>query len=277
MHRAGRDRGRTKSEDKSLRQYDPNFGTKCDTVCWVGYGLQADRPRMKSSFHRAQASRKRVVAATSRDNPPREWLTRRITARSTVAVSVLAAHVLFIAGALPGNSVAVPGTSAGAPTSIEVILLAGVEPAPLQVVPVLRRISVRPPPVEAYVAPQASTDPDGLAGGRPGTPAEPSSPPFEQLIIEARPQDAGGLHDFCTSSYPPGARSLNEQGTVVLLVRVEADGHVSDMKLEESSGSIRLDQVTQACVIGGLFEPHRAGLRAVGSWQRIHWTWSPTS
>jgi len=232
---------------------------------------------MKGSFHRAHPSRKRVVAATSRDNPPREWLTRRITARSTVAVSVLAAHVLFIVGALPGNSAAVPGTRAGAPTSIEVILLAGVEPEPLQLAPALRRISVRLPPVEAYVAPQASTDPDGLASRRPATPAEPSSPPFEQLIVEARPQDASGLHDFCASSYPPGARSLNEQGTVVLFIRIESDGHVSDMKLEESSGSARLDRVTQACVISALFEPHRAGLRAVPSWQRIHWTWTPSS
>jgi protein TonB len=187
-------------------------------------------------------------------------------------------HLAVVIGPFSENRPGAPGARAGRSTSIEVVLLAEAQPTPpLQVVPVLRRISVRPPPAEAYGASQASTHPDGLTGRGAVTPTEPSSPPFEQLILEARPQDASGLNDFCTGSYPPSARSLNEQGTVVLLVRIESDGHVSDMKLEESSGSTRLDRVTQACVISGLFEPHRAGLRAVGSWQRIHWTWSPTS
>jgi len=196
---------------------------------------------------------------------------RRVMARSVIAAAVLVVHLVVITGPVSENPIGVPGTRVGRSTSIAVVLLALSEPAPLQVTPVLRRVTVRMPPPAAIPSWQDSEE----VPGTPATQSEPTAPPFEQLIVEAKAQDAQGLHDFCAGSYPPEARSLNEQGTVVLLIRIESDGHVSDMRLEQSSGSSRLDQVTRACVIGGLFEPHRAGLRAVGSWQRIHWTWAP--
>ena len=60
----------------------------------------------------------------------------------------------------------------------------------------------------------------------------------------------------------------------MMLVRIEPDGHVSDTTIEESSGSSRLDRVTQACVMAGAFEPTRSGWRTIPSWQRVHWNWS---
>ena len=147
------------------------------------------------------------------------------------------------------------------------------DPGPLDSYP---RVTVQLPPPAELPDWQYVGESEGHARTS-ATDTEPGSPPFEQLVVEAKPQDDSGLRDFCVNSFPPSARELKEQGTVVLLIRIEPDGHISDMKLEESSGSIRLDRVTQACVVSALFEPHRAGLRAVGSWQRIHWTWSPTS
>jgi TonB family protein len=196
--------------------------------------------------------------------------------RSIVMMAVLAVHLAIISGSLSGNLVGVSRMGVEPSTSIGVVILAGTEPKALRVVPVLRRVAIHLPPPEALPGSQDSTDLEGVSSAS-ATHREPSAPPFEQLIVEAIPHDAQGLRDFCTSSYPPAARPLNEQGTVVLLVRIEADGHVSDMKVEQSSGSTRLDRVTQACVISAQFAPHRVHLRAVGSWQRIHWTWMPPS
>lgn len=227
---------------------------------------------MDASLRRANGPRKRVVEPTAA-RKSRRWVTQRLMVRGVVAITVLVVHLAVLTEPFSQTPIGVPGTRVGRSTSIAVVLLAPSEPAPLQMRPVLRRVTVRIPPPAAWQDLPDSKE----VSGTPAVHSEPTSPPFERLIVEAKPQDAQGLHDFCTGSYPPEYRSLNEQGMVVLLVRIEADGHVSDMKVEQSSGSTRLDRVTQACVISGLFEPHRAGLRAVGSWQRIHWTWTPPS
>jgi len=227
------------------------------------------------SLHRGNGSPKYAAATKAQRRSPR-WLAQHIMVRSVVMMAVLAVHLAVISGSFSGSLVGVPRMGVEPSTSVGVVILAGTEPKALEVVPVLRRVTVHLPPPEALSGSQSSTDPEGVSSAS-ATHREPGSPPFEQLIVEAIPQDAKGLRDFCTSSYPPAARSLNEQGTVVLLVRIEADGHVSDMKVEQSSGSTRLDRVTQACVISAQFAPHRVNLRAVGSWQRIHWTWMPPS
>jgi TonB family protein len=193
-------------------------------------------------------------------------------ARALIAMAVLTVHVLALGPSLlksPGGDNAF---QTSAPTVMEVILL---PPSPVRPPslgqPIFRRIKLSPPP-------ELSASKRQLAG--PGNSAdtsiprdEPHSPPFERLVVDAKPEDGAALHQFCSDSYPPEYRSRNEQGTVVLLVRIESDGHVSDTTVEESSGSPRLDRVTQACVMAGVFEPIRSGWRTVASWQRIHWTW----
>jgi TonB family protein len=104
--------------------------------------------------------------------------------------------------------------------------------------------------------------------------SQPASPPFERLISEAEAQNPQLVRDFCKRQYF-GNGALRPMGTVVLMIRVEADGHVSDTKVEESSGSSRLDEATRACLTeAGLFEPHHAAGKPTASWQRTHWTWS---
>lgn len=100
------------------------------------------------------------------------------------------------------------------------------------------------------------------------------SPPFERLISEAEAQNPQVVRDFCKREYA-GNRELRQRGTVVLMIRVEADGHVSDTKVEQSSGSPSVDEATQACLTeAGIFEPHHAAGKPTASWQRTHWTWS---
>jgi TonB family protein len=142
--------------------------------------------------------------------------------------------------------------------------------------PVVRQVAVKLTlPTIVPIPLITRRDPVGVRGVKDDQ-SHPSSPPFEQLIVEAEPQDADLIREFCDRNYPESSRTLNEYGTVVLMIRVESDGHVSDSKVEESSGYAQLDSAAQSCIAGiGLYEPHRVGPRAVATWQRTRWTWSP--
>jgi TonB family protein len=230
----------------------------------------------KTPVSAMQGAGQRKRWSLGQDIAPR-WLLGPVAVRVAIATAVVVLHVLLLFGPVSSGPAGAWGLPEGIAPSIQVVLLPEIPAAPLEITPQLRRIRVRlaelPAPAQGFATSRALVS----AGDEPPKQDDPGSPPFEQLIVEARPQDTPALRDFCVSSYPPNARPANEAGTVVLLVRIEADGHVSDMKVEQSSGSIRLDRVTQACVIGALFEPYRAGLRAVPSWQRMHWTWAPSS
>jgi protein TonB len=56
-------------------------------------------------------------------------------------------------------------------------------------------------------------------------------------------------------SYPPESRTAGEQGTVVLRVRVEADGRPGTITLARSSGHPRLDRAAQEAVRRWRFKP----------------------
>jgi TonB family protein len=205
---------------------------------------------------------------------PARSLAGRMTVRSLIGAAVLTIHIVAIGPSFLGRWGG--GTLESAfSTAIEVVLLPSTTQAQPLAAATLRRIKLAPMPLPEMLV--GADSPPGL-GNEPGKSEprdEPYSPPFERLIVEARPQDANWLRYFCNGSYPPQSRSANEQdGTVVLLVRIEPDGHVSDTTVEESSGSPRLDRVTQACVMASPFEPARSGWSAVPSWQRIRWNWS---
>jgi len=198
---------------------------------------------------------------------------RRLTTRGLIAAGVLTAHIAVLAPSVLTPFRSYTTMSLSSSTAIEVILLPPATRPPTPVAPTVRRIKLRTPPLPEVVAKEAAAGP----GNAPGTLVsrdEPHSPPFERLIAEASPEDATSLHRFCDDSFPASSRLSTEQGTVVLLVRIESDGHVSDTTVEESSGSPRLDRVTQACVMAGSFEPTRTGWRTTASWQRVHWNWS---
>jgi TonB family protein len=201
---------------------------------------------------------------------------RVVVARCLIAAAVLTMHIIAVAPSFIANS-GYDGILQGPlSTEMEVTLLPATTPPQALYEPRLRRITaMRPPPFpESLIAEKTLP---GL-GNSPTTSKprdEPrGSPPFERLMVDAKLEDAGSLRKFCDDSYPPESRLPNEQGTVVLLIRIEPDGHVSDTTIEESSGSQRLDRVTQACVMAGSFEPRRSGWQAVPSWQRVHWNWS---
>ena len=56
-------------------------------------------------------------------------------------------------------------------------------------------------------------------------------------------------------TYPEMARQLGRQGTVVVEITVDPDGHVQDVKLIHGSGSDSLDRAAQALVRNAQLPP----------------------
>ena len=69
--------------------------------------------------------------------------------------------------------------------------------------------------------------------------------------------------------YPIDALRRHEQGTVVLRVLVDAEGKVSTVEIETSSGSPRLDRAARDAVKLWYFNPAKHGGVALSAWARV--------
>ncbi|WDA41751.1 energy transducer TonB [Erythrobacter sp. BLCC-B19] len=95
-------------------------------------------------------------------------------------------------------------------------------------------------PVPAHPARPAIPEPD-LAG------------PFEPW---QRPRALGQEHWILPEDYPRASMREDEQGRVVVLVEVSAEGRATSCKVRQSSGFVRLDQATcAAMLIRARFQP----------------------
>jgi protein TonB len=56
--------------------------------------------------------------------------------------------------------------------------------------------------------------------------------------------------------YPSESNRRRERGTVLLRVLVDATGHPADVRVERSSGFVRLDDAARTAVAKALFRPH---------------------
>ncbi|HSW13441.1 MAG TPA: energy transducer TonB [Solimonas sp.] len=77
----------------------------------------------------------------------------------------------------------------------------------------------------------------------------PGNGQAEPLENPARPNPA--------PVYPAESRRKQEEGTVMLRVRVDAEGRVAGLEVENSSGYERLDQAAVGAVLGWKFIPKR--------------------
>ncbi|MBS0275912.1 MAG: energy transducer TonB [Proteobacteria bacterium] len=80
--------------------------------------------------------------------------------------------------------------------------------------------------------------------------------PQQQVPVQADASAAGVMNTHTAPPYPPVARRLGEQGTVILAITVAADGSVSAAQIATSSGVPELDQ-------------------AALSWVKAHWRYKP--
>ena len=95
----------------------------------------------------------------------------------------------------------------------------------------LPEITVATPPSAAPTVAVATTTPAPAPA-----PAAPPATPAKRALPDI------DLRHSSDPLYPPESRRRAEQGLVVLLVLVEADGQPSEIRLEQSSGHDRLDQ-----------------------------------
>jgi protein TonB len=69
--------------------------------------------------------------------------------------------------------------------------------------------------------------------------------------------------------YPPIARRMKLEGTVVVQVLVNSDGKPENVRLEKSSGSSMLDQAALTAVQNWSFVPARQGNKMISAWVDI--------
>ena len=191
--------------------------------------------------------------------------------KTIVATVVIGIHVVFAMALIAGTAVKY------IPQLQDIIDTALIKPEnepppkePPPPPPDFKPPPVTAPPVEipTVVGPPA---PRAIEVAKPAPePARPAPPP----ITQARVAKGSNLGEACEPYYPSASRRLSEQGSVVLLVYVAPNGRVTETKIETSSGIGRLDEAAEKCVKAqGRFEPQRVGSDAVGSWQRMKWTW----
>lgn len=208
-----------------------------------------------------------------RESPQRTATLRSMVApRVPIGMAVIALHGLLVAALLAafmGHAGLQPGPSA------TMVLLKMTEehlpPRPL-LSPPPPRIQPVPPHFEmlALTPIPVAVDVVGAALNASQT----GSPPFERLIPEAQAQNPAAIREFCDRLLRAEPIEPTDSRSIVLMIRVEPNGRVSDSKVEQSSGSPHLDAVAQTCVSqSGVYEARHAGVLTVVSWQRTHWIW----
>jgi protein TonB len=91
-------------------------------------------------------------------------------------------------------------------------------------------------------------------------------PPMAAPVVRTPPR-SDPKRPFTEPEYPPTARRLGQEGTVVLLIYVLADGKVGDVKVHKSSGFPKLDEAAvKEARRSWRFIPAKEGNSAVADW-----------
>jgi len=129
----------------------------------------------------------------------------------------------------------------------------------------------RPKPKQAISEPEPEPTPEPTPAPviappppAPPAPAQPVRAPKPAAVTQAS-FDAAYLNNP-RPAYPRLSRRLNEQGKVLLRVRVSADGSAEQVNLHQSSGHSRLDEAARRAVAQWRFVPAKQGDTPVASW-----------
>lgn len=118
-----------------------------------------------------------------------------------------------------------------------------------------------PKPVQRAAVPQPTAT--GAAAAANSTANARQGSDAEQASTAAR-FDADYLHNPAPT-YPSQSRRLKEEGTVLLLVRVSADGAPAEIEVRQSSGFERLDEAALQAVRQWRFVPAKRGSQNVAA------------
>ncbi|RVU35446.1 energy transducer TonB [Rheinheimera riviphila] len=121
-----------------------------------------------------------------------------------------------------------------------------------------------PPSEKAVSAPPVEPPPPPAKTAKAAPPkAAPAAPTIQPPSAEAQ-----GLSNKAPL-YPQLSRKKKEQGTVLLLILVKADGTVGEIKLKTSSGFTRLDQAAKQAVKRWQFQPALKDGKAIDFWYEL--------
>ncbi len=95
----------------------------------------------------------------------------------------------------------------------------------------------------------------------------PTTPPPKPAPSGKTPPRSDPKHPLSQPEYPPTARRLGQEGTVVLLIYVQADGKVGDVKVHKTSGFDKLDEAAvREAKRSWRFIPAKEGNTPVAEW-----------
>ena len=142
-------------------------------------------------------------------------------------------------------------------------------PAAPKTVPVVKKQAVaRPTPVAPAMNPtpsqQAVTAPPAAAQSiEPPAVAAPAAP--QAPATPAQPKVVSGIEYIQEpqADYPPIARRMGEEGTVIVRVLVNEKGRAERADIKKSSGSARLDEAARKAVLRGLYKPYMEDGKAI--------------
>ena len=131
----------------------------------------------------------------------------------------------------------------------------------------------KPPEREALNIPDApasnfqAAQPPNLPAAQP-PPAQPPPPPAAEPIqarIDAPPRPLKAIRP----EYPKASRQRGEEGDVVVVLSINAQGHVDSASVAESSGYQELDAAAIRAANKARFSPAKRGRTAVASEARV--------
>ncbi len=144
-------------------------------------------------------------------------------------------------------------------------------PAAPKTVPVVKKAVTRPTPVAPAInptpsqqaittppaAPQSDEPPAVAAPAAPQAPAAPAAP--------AQPKVISGIEYIQAPQpdYPPIAKRMSEEGTVIVHVLVNEKGRAEHADVKKSSGSPRLDEAGRKAALRALFKPYMEDGKAI--------------
>jgi periplasmic protein TonB len=196
------------------------------------------------------------------------------------AVILLHFAVLYFALSAQG-----PARPAPPPAPLKVNLLDEVRPPPEVLPPPPPPVALAPPPLpfipppEIVIQAPPATAPVRAATAVPQAAPAPTAPVVPAPATAPAPAPQVKIQpDLVTAEsrepeYPSMSRRLREEGLVGLLVLVDPDGSVADVRIEQSSGHDRLDQsAVEAAKTRSRFKPGTIDGKPARMWFRYRYT-----
>lgn len=112
----------------------------------------------------------------------------------------------------------------------------------------------------------------GLAPGNPPAHAQKDDEVFPMAPIEVTSPWVvvpPSLKESPKPPYPEGARARDQQGAVLLLIRVRTDGSAGEVKVRKSSGNETLDEAATKGARAWTFVPARRGPTPIEAWVEV--------